>query len=167
MRSEKEIQGFLGSCWFQWCGFQSFRISIHTLVIMYQRGRHNQSELKLSISSHSKPHTRLLKCFVLITLCCKTKHLRSLIRDLKRGFERLEILGLSAYLCYAMYLWFHSGEFGSCGFFPVSKNPHVNPITPAGPLAIISRHSVGDAPTNSKFFDFSQLYPYFHISLFL
>ena len=36
---------------------------------------------------------RLLKCFVLITLCCKTKRLRSLIWDLLRGFEWLEILG--------------------------------------------------------------------------
>ena len=45
----------------------------------------NKPWLKPSISSHSKPrtmaYTRLLKCFVLITLCCKTKHLRSLIRE--------------------------------------------------------------------------------------
>jgi hypothetical protein len=34
-----------------------------------------------SNSTHSKPRTtirtRLLKCFVLITLCCKTKHLKA------------------------------------------------------------------------------------------
>ena len=29
---------------------------------------------------HTTPHTRFLKCFVLITLCCNTKHLRSLVR---------------------------------------------------------------------------------------
>ena len=42
--------------------------------------------LKPNISSHSKPRTlpctlhrtRLLKCFVLFTLCCKTKHLKRL-----------------------------------------------------------------------------------------
>ena len=31
------------------------------------------------------------------------------------------------------------------------------------PLGVISRHSVGDAPTNSKFLDFSQFDPYFHL----
>ena len=45
-----------------------------------QTKSHIQS-LKPSISAHSKPRTtprtRLLKYFVLITLCCKTKHLRS------------------------------------------------------------------------------------------
>ena len=35
----------------------------------------------------------------------------------------------------------------------------LNPITPG----IISSHLVEDAPTNSKFLDFSQLYPYFHL----
>ena len=30
--------------------------------------------LKASISTHSKPHRRLLKCFILITLGCKIKH---------------------------------------------------------------------------------------------
>ena len=53
------------------------------------------STLKPSISSHSRPHTmprmmprmRLLKCFVLITLCCKTKQLRSLVQAIVRGFE--------------------------------------------------------------------------------
>ena len=39
--------------------------------------------------------TRLLKCFVLMTLCCKTKRLRSLIGGVVRGFEWVEILGLS------------------------------------------------------------------------
>ena len=51
--------------------------------------------LKPSFFSHSKPRTRLLKCFVLITLCCKTKHLWSLVWDLVRGFGWLEILGFS------------------------------------------------------------------------
>ena len=54
--------------------------------------------LKPSISSHLKPRTtprtKLLKCFVLVTLCCKTKHLRSLVQAIVRGFEWLEILGL-------------------------------------------------------------------------
>ena len=31
------------------------------------------------------------------------------------------------------------------------------------PLGVISRHSVGDAPTTSKFLDFSQLHPYFYL----
>ena len=47
------------------------------------------------ISSHSKPHmiphTRLLKCFVLITLRWKIKHLRSLVHANVQGFEWLEI----------------------------------------------------------------------------
>ena len=38
--------------------------------------------------SRTTPRTRLLNCFVLITLRCKTKHLRSLVR----AMERLEIL---------------------------------------------------------------------------
>ena len=46
----------------------------------------------------SAPHTRLLKYFVLITLCCKANNLRSLvrgiIRGIIRGFEWIEILGL-------------------------------------------------------------------------
>ena len=58
-----------------------------TLVALGQAG----IKVKPSISSHSKPCTtpctRLLKRFVLITLCCKTKHLRSLVQDLVRGFE--------------------------------------------------------------------------------
>ena len=47
--------------------------------------------LKPSISTHSKPSTmpctRLLKCFVFITLCCKTKYLRSLVQAMVGGFE--------------------------------------------------------------------------------
>ena len=31
------------------------------------------------------------------------------------------------------------------------------------PLGIIYHHSVGDAPTNSKFLDFSNKHPYFHL----
>ena len=31
------------------------------------------------------------------------------------------------------------------------------------PLDVISRHFVGDAPTNSKFLDFSNKHPYFHL----
>ena len=34
------------------------------------------------------------------------------------------------------------------------------------PLGIISRHSLGDAPTNSKFLDFSQFNPYFSFFTF-
>ena len=52
------------------------------------------------MSSHSKPHmtpqTRLLKCFVLISLCCKTKHLRSLVRAIVKGFEWVELLRFSS-----------------------------------------------------------------------
>ena len=51
---------------------------------------------KPSIFTHSKPrttpHTRVLKCLVLITLCCKTKHLRSLVQGIVQGFEWLEML---------------------------------------------------------------------------
>ena len=47
--------------------------------------------VKPSISTYSKlhtrPHTRLLKCFVLIILCCKTKHLRSLVQGIIQSFE--------------------------------------------------------------------------------
>ena len=51
--------------------------------------------VKPSISTHSNlTRTRLLKCFVLITLCCKTKHLRNLVQAIIRGFEWLEIQGL-------------------------------------------------------------------------
>ena len=39
--------------------------------------------------------TWLLKCFVLILLSCKTKHLRSLVRHLVLGLELIEILGLN------------------------------------------------------------------------
>ena len=48
-------------------------------------------------------------------------------------------------------------------------NYTLNPITPGGgglarpPLGVISCHSVVDAPTNSKFLDFSQLHPFFHL----
>ena len=57
-----------------------------------------EKTVKPSMSSHSKPHTtphmipytRLLKCFVLISLCCKTKHLRSLVWGIVQGFERIE-----------------------------------------------------------------------------
>ena len=56
------------------------------------------SRLKPSISTHSKHRTmlgmRLLKCFVLQHSVIKTKHLRSLIRGVVRGFEWVEILGL-------------------------------------------------------------------------
>ena len=44
------------------------------------------------ISTHSKPHTkpctRLLKYFVLITLCCKIEHLRGLVRGFKLYMNR-------------------------------------------------------------------------------
>ena len=49
--------------------------------------------LKSSISTHSKPcttpHTRILKCFVLITLCK-----RNLVRGIIQSFEWVEIPGL-------------------------------------------------------------------------
>ena len=47
--------------------------------------------LKPSISTHSKPRTRVLKCFVLHPSVIKTKHLRSLVQ----GFESVEILEFS------------------------------------------------------------------------
>ena len=57
------------------------------------------TNIKPSISSQSKPCTmtciRLLKCFVLNTLFSKTKHLRSLVQVIVRGFDWPEILGLS------------------------------------------------------------------------
>ena len=47
-------------------------------------------------SSNWKPSHELpyLKCFVLDTLCSKTRHLRRLVQDLIRSFEWLEIQGL-------------------------------------------------------------------------
>ena len=54
-------------------------------------------QLKPSISTHSKPlmmpRMRLLKCFVWQHSVIKTKHLRSLVRGVVRGFELVEILG--------------------------------------------------------------------------
>ena len=50
-----------------------------------------KSSLKPSISNDLKPHTiprmRLLKCFVLQHSVIKTKHLRSLVCGIIRGFE--------------------------------------------------------------------------------
>ena len=46
-----------------------------------------------SISSHSKPRMRHLKCFVLITLWCITKHLRSLV-------HKFEIFIKIHWICY-------------------------------------------------------------------
>ena len=51
--------------------------------------------LKPSISTHSKPRMRLLKCFVLQHSVIKAKHLRSLVQGVVRGFKWVEILGLS------------------------------------------------------------------------
>ena len=65
--------------------------------------------LKPSISTHSNPRTmprmRLLKCFVLQHSIIKTKHLRSLVWRLLRGFEWVEILGfpLPITSCYTGY----------------------------------------------------------------
>ena len=48
-------------------------------------------------------------------------------------------------------------QFWSLTLLDVGGGPH-------GPtLGVISCHSVGDAPTNSKFLDFSQWNPYFHL----
>ena len=56
---------------------KNFRL--HTYVSRISKVKH----LKPCISSHSKPRTTprtmLLRCFVLYTLCCKLKHLRSLV----------------------------------------------------------------------------------------
>ena len=49
--------------------------------------------LKPNICAQSKPRTRFLKCFVLITLHCKTKHLKSLVRGMSRN-NGLDVLGL-------------------------------------------------------------------------
>ena len=62
------------------------------LVIRNSQLAMYSKQFKPSIStSHSKPrttsHTRLLNFFVLIRLCCKTKHLRNLIQAIVRGFE--------------------------------------------------------------------------------
>ena len=64
--------------------WMSRNTGLYTCVQSFQK--------KPCISSHSKPCTRLLKCFALITLCCKTKHLRSLVGTIIQGFELLEIL---------------------------------------------------------------------------
>ena len=59
--------------------------------------------------------------------------------------ENVFFLILCWHLCLRKLTLFHPGGFART------------------PLGIISRHSVGDAPTNSKFLDFSQLHPYFHL----
>ena len=59
------------------------------------RESHKNSSIFLIKAHYSKPPTRLLKCFVLVTLCCKSKYLRSLIRGILQSFEWVEILGLS------------------------------------------------------------------------
>ena len=68
--------------------------------LLYSSWPKRKLSQKPSISTHSKPRMmpriRLLKCFVLQTI--KTKHMRSLIRRLVRGFEWLEILSLSGLL---------------------------------------------------------------------
>ena len=58
---------------------------------------------KPSISTRSKPCTRLLKCFVLQHNVIKTKHLRSLVLVVVRGFERNTGLSLEYIL-----FWFLS-----------------------------------------------------------
>ena len=72
-------------------------------VLVYVPWSITYHKVKPSISTHSKPctthRTRLLKCFLLITLCCKTKHLRSHVRGIVWGFEWVEILGCSIYAC--------------------------------------------------------------------
>ena len=64
---------------------------------------------KPSISTHSKPRTmpctRLLKCFVMIALCCKTKPLRSLVEGIVRGFEWVEILGFTVLIYIVQLNW--------------------------------------------------------------
>ena len=54
---------------------------------------------KPCIFGHSKPITRFwmlhLKCFVLNTLCSKTKHLRHSVRNFVQGYEWLQILGFT------------------------------------------------------------------------
>ena len=90
------------------CGFKDLVTSERTVGKVFQlltryilisprlwsfTGEHPR--LKSSISTHSKLRMRLFKCFVLIILCCKTKHLRSLVWGIIQGFEWVEILGLS------------------------------------------------------------------------
>ena len=55
----------------------------------------NQSPVFLVNQTSTTPCMRLLECFVLITLCCKTKHLRSLVQVIVRDFEWLEVLAFS------------------------------------------------------------------------
>ena len=50
--------------------------------------------LLINTKPRTKPRMRLLKCFVLIELCFKTKSLRILEWGVVRGFEWVEILGL-------------------------------------------------------------------------
>ena len=47
-----------------------------------------QNSIKSSISSHSKPRMRLLKCFVLQLSVIKAKHLRSLVQGIVQGVVR-------------------------------------------------------------------------------
>ena len=76
------------------CNQKEQKNSILTIAYSRQiqtRNLRTGSALKPSISSHSKPgtmaHTRLLKCFNLQHSVYKTKHLRSIVRGVVRGFE--------------------------------------------------------------------------------
>ena len=77
-----------------------------------------QHTLKPGISTNSKPRrrprTRLLKCFVLQHNVIKTKHLRSLIRVVVRGFEWVEILGLTNFP-WALF-WFLAKSITNFGY---------------------------------------------------
>ena len=64
------------------------------------------------------------------------------------------------------YFWCHNHHLlNSCFTILISLLTlyHVGGGPHGPPLGVISCHSVGDAPTNSKFLDFSQLHPYFHL----
>ena len=52
---------------------------------------------------------------------------------------------------------YHGTACFNLTLYHVGGGPH------GPPLGVISCHSVGDAPTNPKFLDFSQLDPYFHL----
>ena len=94
-------------CWYQLS--QKFEMHGENFSYVWSDASENILILKPSSSSHSKPPTGHLKCFVLNTLCSKTKHLRCLVRDLVQGFKWLEELGLrsneTALKLWTLFYW--------------------------------------------------------------
>ena len=72
-------------------------------------------KVKPSYYNHAKP----LKCSVLITMCCKIKNLRSLVRDLIWGFEWFFFQAVEdnyhtvAFKLYSAFKWIYQASTGS------------------------------------------------------